>query len=580
MTDPLADFEPYWILCPRATSRMFHCWWQSGGAGKFMWAVSLVRLAGGSRQNLHVERRWMEVALKMQGNDGLIYTPTRGRPWAFVGCPDGLEQEIRRNAEALGGQDLNPFGNGAMLGAMAHFARRDGGPLWRQATRKLVDGMVRLAVDAGDIAYYYPSVFATARERPSKPPVPATWSYSGSTSECEGTIIPHGLVRAYRLLGYEPALTLARKLINWLRRNFYGPEGCFLATPGNRRFAHFHAHARGLLAMEEFSEAAGDQELMQFVVSAYEYAKGLIARQNVDDPSQTPVSQGANLIGYFPEWANSGRFESGETCQQTDMIALALRLSEAGVADYWDDADRWLRNHFAEAQLLNADWITRLPQDLPMWADGIFKDSPKEYSTTERVPERYLGGFAGAPDPNDWSAGRSTGLCCLVNGSKALYWIWDRILRYHDGKLRVNLLLNRASAWADVDSYIPYQGRVDVKVKQPLDLRIRIPEWAAPPEVRCAVDGHERALGWEGRYAVVGCVQPGQVASLTFPIPLRTDHVQIQKRPYTLVRKGNDVISIDPPGRYCPTYQREHYRSNAPRWRPVTRFVSREKVDS
>ena len=32
-------------------------------------------------------------------------------------------------------------------------------------------------------------------------------------------------------------------------------------------------------------------------------------------------------------------------------------------------------------------------------------------------------------------------------------------------RLSVNLLLNRASPWVDVDSHIPYEGRVDLKVK-------------------------------------------------------------------------------------------------------------------
>jgi len=36
----------------------------------------------GSDQNLHVNCRWMEVNLKMQGPDGLIYIPAKGRPWA------------------------------------------------------------------------------------------------------------------------------------------------------------------------------------------------------------------------------------------------------------------------------------------------------------------------------------------------------------------------------------------------------------------------------------------------------------------------------------------------------------------
>ena len=202
------------------------------------------------------------------------------------------------------------------------------------------------------------------------------------------------------------------------------------------------------------------------------------------------------------------------------------------------------------------------------------------YSTVDRVPERNLGAFAGYPAANDWYVEYGNGImhCCTANAVQAIYRIWHRILRHEGGKLRVNLLLNRASPWADVDSYIPYQGRVDVKVKQLVDLAVRIPEWVAPAETRCQVNGAERELGWDGRYVQVGAVQPGDVATLSFPIFERTDVVHIEKQRFTLVRKGNEVVSIEPPGRYYPLYQRQHYREDAPRWRKVSRFISDESV--
>jgi len=168
--------------------------------------------------------------------------------------------------------------------------------------------------------------------------------------------------------------------------------------------------------------------------------------------------------------------------------------------------------------------------------------------------------------------------CCTGNAVRTLYQVWDAILDHAGGVLRVNLLLNRASRWADVDSYIPYEGQVDVRVKEPLTLSVRIPEWVAPAEARCRVNGAERELGWDGRYALVGRVAPGDIASLTFPISERIDVVDVQKARYTLVRRGNEIVQIDPPGRYAPLYQRQHYRSDAVRWRRIERFVSDETI--
>ena len=73
--------------------------------------------------------------------------------------------------------------------------------------------------------------------------------------------------------------------------------------------------------------------------------------------------------------------------------------------------------------------------------------------------------------------------------------------------------------------------------------------------------------------------EPGDTAIVTFPIAERRDVVYIEKRKYTLVRRGNDVVEIYPRGRYYPFYQRQHYRSGEPRWRKVQRFVSEDQID-
>jgi hypothetical protein len=244
------------------------------------------------------------------------------------------------------------------------------------------------------------------------------------------------------------------------------------------------------------------------------------------------------------------------------------------VADYWDDADRRIRNQFAENQLLETEWMYQVSKNGPPAKKAL-------NVTTDRVPERIKGGFAGNPSPNDWvGRGATSGMggCCTAYGCNGLFWVWERILRHQDGKLKVNLLMNRASEWADVDSYIPYQGRVDVKVKKTVDLSLRIPEWVTPEQSKCQVNRLDRTLAWEGRYAKVGDVKPGDLVTLTFPISERTDKVWIEKKEYTLVRKGNDVVSIDPPGEIHPLYQRQQYRQNKARMLKVKRFVSDESL--
>ena len=47
---------------------------------------------------------------------------------------------------------------------------------------------------------------------------------------------------------------------------------------------------------------------------------------------------------------------------------------------------------------------------------------------------------------------------------------------------------------------------------------------------------------------------------------------------YTLIRKGNDVVHIDPPGKYGPLYQRDKYRENKVQWKTVERFVADQQI--
>jgi hypothetical protein len=563
-TNPLADYEAYDLFSPftNPPSMTINQWYFPYEEGHVE-ALIRNRIISGSQQNLQVERRWMEVTLKLQGPDGLLYVPVKGRPWAL----DGFQ--IRDIEVPKGDQILEPYVCGSMLRSISVYARRNPDGPWRSVLRRLVDGMINLAVSDGDYAYYWPSCMYATTKRPPDVQMPAR------PFEIEGTQVPLGLVDAYHELEYESALVLAGKNINYLRKNFYDEGGRFLASPGLKLQAHGGAHLRGLLAMEQYAEVARDREMMDFVVRGFEHALDLGAN-SVAGTSDYDIKKapGAELLGYFPEWTDSPAWQSCETDQVADMIYIALRLSEAGIADYWDDADRRIRNQFAENQLLETGWMYYVSKN------GL----PAKQAinvTTDRVSERIKGGFAGNASVNDW-AGRNAhsgmGACCTAYGTNCLYWVWEHILRYRNGKLKVNLLMNRVSEWADIDSCIPYLGRVDVTVKKAVDLSVRIPEWVKPEQTQCQVNGQERTLGWDGRYAKVGSVKPGDVAKLSFPIFERTDKVWIEKKQYTLIRKGNEVVSIDPPGVYHPLYQRAHYRQNDPRMRKVTRFVSHENV--
>jgi hypothetical protein len=558
-TDPDYDDELYWIVDLLAEKPAMYHTLDDHVQAKFLQALPLVRTACGSRQNLDAEARLLRTYLKMQGRDGLIYTPVKGRPWAL---PPGKVEFAGLDDLPEGEHWCSVAMNGRVLGAFCVYALEDSSGPWREAALRLADGLMGLCIVEDDIAYLFnnctePGLPIT---RPKARPVGIRAALAGWVAQ--------GLAQCCRSLDYTEAGEMAARLMRYIMRDsgYFLEDGEFTQESPDLKLSHFHAHTCQILGALEVVQATGDSELLELARRAYSYALG----------------EGEPLVGFFPEWLGGGdhsRFTS-EICEVADMIACALKLCNLGF-DEWDNVDRWLRNQFAECQLTDTVWVKRLEKvdrekvKLPPAGSG-----GTEYGTTDHVVERVVGSFAGWPSANDFVQGTGWTImhCCTGNGARSLYYLWESILAWEDGRLRVNLLLNRASRWVDLHSHLPYRGQVDLKVKEDLELEVRLPEWVRTEDAQCTLNGSRRELTFEGRYAQAGRLGRGDEASFVFPIPEREHRVTIQREEYTLVRRGNEVVSIDPPGKNCPLYQREHMREGKTPWTRVLRFVPEREI--
>jgi hypothetical protein len=576
VADPKADYEIYgwawWFRNPPVMNHDHSDWVQS--VEGLMEALPLLRMATGSELNRQVDLAWMQVNLKSIGPDGLVYEPLNGIPWSRMN-PGNFEPVWRANGTATTASDASvafattPAKCSRIIGAMTVYYLRDKNPVWTRAIERMIGRLSDLTVDRGDFAYIpLGSVEPDARFGPqAKMP-------TGTEAVEHGNIrLIQGLEQYYKVTGYEPARALAAKLVRYAMgpAESYDPQGRLLFDPldkegmrkrfpgiENEKFGgHTHSRTLGLLCILEHATAVKDQEAMGFVKSGYEWVK----------------TQGSSLVGFFPEHIIPGfAFPSCEGCSVGDMVALALKLSVAGVGDYWDDADRWVRNMLAEQQLVEGDWLDRMAASMPK--------KPLAFNQTEKlVTESNIGGFGGSTTGNEW--GDIIEHCCTGNCVRALYYVWEHMLEAKGEELWLNLLLNRASSWAEVYSYIPYEGRVDLIMKKFFgSVLVRAPEWVqtGSPAVVCNVNGVPRNGRWRGRYLNFGRGLPGDKMVVKFPIEERTVKETIGGLPYTLIIKGNTVVAIDPPGRYGPLYQRAHYRENQARWREVNRFVPQESI--
>ena len=156
-----------------------------------------------------------------------------------------------------------------------------------------------------------------------------------------------------------------------------------------------------------------------------------------------------------------------------------------------------------------------------------------------------------------------------------LYRVWRDMLSFDAKKSRlsVHLLLNRASPWGDIYSYIPNKGLVEVKLKRDCEVAVRIPEWTQPQECKVRSGGKDVAPAWEGRYAIVKG-RKGETVSLSCPIAEQTEKVKIGAAEYQVMVRGSTIVEMKPGGH---AYQRDNYRQPEPRMKEVERFVA-EKV--
>jgi hypothetical protein len=357
-----------------------------------------------------------------------------------------------------------------------------------------------------------------------------------------------GAVQFHRRTGSEAARQLADKTARYLKDHaeLFTDKSEFLARiPPPASMLHFHHNANAMEAFTEYAHMTGDPEYGEFALAGYRYARGL----------------GAPVVGFFPEYIGELvpglPFVTCEGCCVADMIQMALWLSKTGIADCWDDVDRYVRNQFAHMQMTSTAWLEHMAATLPEM------EIPEGHILSPGA-DTAVGCFAGWATPNDYWAGIGPGLmnCCTGNCTRALHHVWDNLIEgTADGRVRLHLLLDRRSELADVRSAVPEHGRVDVRINKPCaSLEVRAPEWvgSATPRVFLTVNGKRTEPEWRGRYCATGELTTGDSVSLHFPIEKRTVRESIAGTDYTLEVRGNSVVGIEPDGRHIPFYARPH----------------------
>ena len=548
---------------------------------KYVESFPMMRVMCGSDQYLDLETA-QRTALLARVQDGLYWNfCDPGRPWAASYNPafDG-----ERKPEDL----ANVAGNGRMLRALVTCCELDPRPEWEAAIRDLVSGLNRIALHRPDYSYYpdggFGEPFNYPRSRWVRTEEPKSEIEGG-----EGAVTAYqahqiqGLARWYRLSRDEDALQLAGRLTQFcMLPKFWGglpdPGGdrgeivghvapglpdpaCISGEEQGHWFSHFHARAIALRGMLEYAMAAHDIRILEFVQRAYEY-------------TWTCGIPRMGWINCYPAAMNRC-----EGCALGDLVAIGIRLSDAGLGDYWDAVDGVVRNQLVEQQLIREDLLKQASEAGPERPPDP-PDTHPDQELPERVIERSLGIYGGTATPtsvpNVWSM-----TCCTGNGTQGLYYAWEGIVREAGETAQVNLLLNRAGDLVDVDSCLPYSGKVVIRNKKARRIAVRIPSWVKRPELRADVSGARRPLEWIGNCVVFDALKSGDALTLVFPVEETTASYTVNARTaaeqtYACTFRGSTLVDISPrdlaPTSY-PLYLRDHLRGDDAPVKAVERFV-------
>jgi hypothetical protein len=254
-----------------------------------------------------------------------------------------------------------------------------------------------------------------------------------------------------------------------------------------------------------------------------------------------------------------------ETCATSDLVSLATWVARAGHPDYWDHAERYLRNYLRQNQF----FIT--PEYEALYRQRNRDKSPEEIEKGLKRMRDFEGGFIGGPAPNDWlnwmaddkSFGNGERLnifgCCVPEGMRALYTAWSSVVTPLQEGVFINLSFNRDSPEARVVSFLPDLGRLTVKTKTSADFFLRPPSWTPKEKVLAFVNGKRTNPTWGGpslAYVEFPQANAGDELSLTYPLVEFVQSVGLwPSRPdlrFTIRWRGNSVIEMNPKGRYLP----------------------------
>jgi L-rhamnose-H+ transport protein len=397
----------------------------------------------------------------------------------------------------------------------------------------------------------------------------ATWDDQGrcwircgmGALHADGSIVPNGwnrqpapivepLVTYWQATGDQEGLNFARAYADGMMNNLQ-PDGIKFEQDGKDIKggfpfgAHSHATMHAVWGVAHLGVVTGETKYTQFAKNVWD---GLLAR--------------GTGTGWFP----AGPDNCNETCCVSDMISTATMIARSGHPEYFDFAERYLRNYISNLQfIMTPQFEAYYRQRNKNAGEGQVEKGLVEL-------RKFQGGIIGGSGLNDFEndlLGNVSGFemfgCCAPEGMRAIYTSWLNTIDHYDKSpigeagVYVNESLDRDSKWGRVISFFPEQGRTTVKAAVADKFFLRVPHWA-PHDTVYAFSGIKRILTkWSGDYVRFDA-RPGDELTVTYPL-VEFDHdvdgLWKNSAPQLHIGfhwRGNMVVSATPAPKSTPLF--------------------------
>lgn len=491
--------------------------------GRYIDALVSLRQITGTRTGIDIEHSLKDLLVStLNKKNGLTYRMKT--PWS--------------NDEA------GMFDQGRALGAFLSLYMATDSKKYLDHAKRMIDGLWNIAIhverkDKGYTYCYYPYSTYLRDAWDSKETAEPTCYGGGST------ILP--VVKFYEITGSPKAKELAERFINFivLESGVFDAWGSFLPPDMIPDRPHFHSKSLTFLGVLKYAVLEKRKDLIEWCRKAYNWA----------------YAQGTSF-GWFPEGVGAINHEPtpwSETCSTTDMIETAILLAQNGYPEYWNHVERFARNYLMEAQVVDVEWIRE--------RENVKKRDTKR-ACFKNASEMMLGGFVGRCRPHDLIADGFQMACCCGAGARALYQVWDHAMQFDKGNLYVNLLLNKRAAYAEVESHLPCEGTVIIKIHRACSLYVRIPDWVSSDSIMMFYTREKIHSIRKNGYVYIPCLKPGDDITMTFPVDIEARKETVQKWRFDILWKGDTIIKISPCGDKVPLYQRDFMNAYQVPYRP------------